>query len=99
MAQRVIILKRTEQKVRKVYAYLFDNWNEKIADEFYEKFEKTIHLIAIHPRIGRPSAKRPQVRRKLITKHNCVYYRIKKNAVIIINMLDTRQNPKNNPYE
>jgi len=99
MAQRIIILKRAENKVKKVYAYLLENWSEKIADEFYVNFEKTIHKISLYPEIGRPSAKRPDVRKKLITKHNCLYYRIKKNSVIVINMLDTRRNPKKNPYE
>ena len=65
---------------------------KKIADEFYVKFEKTIHKISLYPEIGRPSAKRPDIRKKLITKQNCLYYRIKKNSVIVINMLDTRRN-------
>ncbi len=73
MAKRIIILKRAEQKVKKVYTYLLENWNEKVADEFYEKFEKTIHLISLQPKIGRASAKKPDVRRKLVTKHNCLY--------------------------
>lgn len=63
MAQRIIILKRTEQKVKKVYTYLLENWSEQVANKFYEKFETTIHLIALHPRIGRPSAKRTGIRR------------------------------------
>ncbi len=99
MAQRVIILKRTEQKVKKVYVYLLENWSQKVADEFYGKFEKTIRDISAHPEIGRPSARRPDIRRKLVTKHNCFYYRIKDDSVIIINMLDTRRNPTKNPYE
>ncbi len=99
MAQKIIVLKRTEQKVRQVYTYLLEKWNEKVADEFYEKFEQTVQLIALHPGIGRPSSKLPGIRRKLITKHNCIYYRIKNDAIIIINMLDTRQNPKKNFYE
>ena len=99
MAQRIIILKRAEQKIKKVYAYLLENWNEKVADEFYNKFENTVKSISLQPGIGRPSAKRPDIRRKLVTKHNCLYYRIKNDSIIIINILDTRRNPKKNPYE
>jgi len=40
MAQRIIILKRAENKVKKVYAYLLENWSEKIADEFYVNLKK-----------------------------------------------------------
>lgn len=99
MAQRIIILKRADQKVKQVYAYLLENWNQKVADEFYEKFEKIIHIISLQPGIGRASGKRPEIRRKLVTKHNCLYYRIKDDSVIIINLLDTRRNPTKNPYE
>lgn len=99
MAQRIIILKRAEQKVKKVYAYLLEKWSEKVADEFYKKFEKTVHTISLQPGIGRPSTKKPGIRRKLVTKHNCLYYRIKDDSVIIINMLDTRRNPMKNPYD
>ncbi|HRH50774.1 MAG TPA: type II toxin-antitoxin system RelE/ParE family toxin [Panacibacter sp.] len=99
MAQRIIILKRADQKVKQVYAYLLENWNQKVADEFYEKFEKVIHIISLQPEIGRASAKRPDIRRKLVTKHNCLYYRIKDDSIIIINMLDTRRDPVKNPYE
>ena len=99
MAQRIVILKRAEQKIRKVYAYLFENWSEKVADEFYDKFERTAKTISLHPEIGQRSSKQPNVRRKLITKHNCLYYRIKNDSVIIINIKDTRQNPERNPYE
>lgn len=99
MAQRIIILKRTEQKIKKVYAYLFENWSEKVADEFYNNFERTVKTISLHPEIGQRSSKQPYIRRKLITKHNCLYYRIKNDSVIIINVLDTRRNPDKNPYE
>lgn len=99
MAQRIIILKRADQKVKQVYAYLLENWNQKVADEFYEKFEKIIYIISLQPEIGRASGKRPDIRRKFVTKHNCLYYRIKNDSVIIINLLDTRRNPAKNPYE
>lgn len=99
MARRIIILKRTEQKVKKVYTYLLENWNQKVADEFYEKFEQTLHAISLQPKTGRASSGKPYIRRKLVTKHNCLYYTIKKNSIIITNMLDTRSNPKKNRYE
>ena len=93
MAQRVIILKKNRAKSKKVYAYLLENWNQKVADEFYEKFEKIIHIISLQPKIGRASGKRTDIRRKLITKHNCLYYKIKEDLIIVINLLDTRRNP------
>lgn len=35
----------------------------------------------------------------LITRHNKMYYKIKGKTVVILNMYDTRMNPKKNPYK
>lgn len=78
--------------------YLLENWNKKVADDFYKKFGSTVKLIANHPHIGQPTAKKQNIRRKLITKHNCIYYQIKADSIILLDVLDTRQNPKKNPY-
>lgn len=98
MAKRIVILKRADRKIKKVYSYLVEQWSEKVANEFYEKFDTAVKLISRYPEIGYPSSKKPDVKRRLITKHNCVYYRIKKDKVIIIDLLDTRRDPKTNPY-
>jgi len=98
MAKRIIILKRADKKIKEVYSYLVENWSEKVADHFFEKFDKTADLISRYPEIGHPLLKKHGVRRILITKHNCLYYRVKKDSIIIINMLDTRRDPKTNPY-
>lgn len=77
-----------------MYNYLYENWNERVAEDFYTKFEKTITAISKHPYSGKASAKKQNVRRKLITKHNCLYNRIKNSSIIVINVIDTRANPK-----
>jgi len=55
-------------------------------------------LLTKHPHIGALSEKAKDVRGLLIARHNRMYYKIKDNKVIILNMYDTRINPKKNPY-
>ena len=82
MAKRIIILKRADKKIKKVYSYLVKHWSEKVAEELYQKFNETATLISRYPRIGQPSCKNINVRRKLITKHNCII--IESKAILLL---------------
>jgi hypothetical protein len=45
------------------------------------------------------SERKPELRTILITKHNRLYYKFTNDRIIIINMFDTRKNPKKNRYD
>ena len=98
MAYQVIIKKRFTNKVQKVLAWLHKEWSPKVAAEFLEKVDYRIDLLAKQPYAGAPSAKVKDIRGLLITRHNKMYYKVKGDRVIILNMYDTRINPKKNPY-
>jgi plasmid stabilization system protein ParE len=98
MAYQIIVKKRFTNKVQKVLSYLEKEWSHKVAAEFLLKIDRRIELISEHPEIGRPSEKVKNVRGLLITRHNRMYYTVKNNKIIILNMYDTRMNPKKKPY-
>ncbi len=98
MAYTVILKKRFTNKVQKVLTYLEKEWSHKVAAEFLEKVDYRIELILKRPFSGAPSLKVKGVRGFLITRHNKMYYKIKDDKVIILNMYDTRMNPTKNPY-
>lgn len=98
MAFEVIIKKRFTHKVSKTLAYLEKEWSYKIASSFLEKIDRRIEQLKKQPYLGAPSTKIKDVRGLLITKHNRLYYKIRGNTVIILNMYDTRMNPSKNPY-
>jgi|SRR5689334_3728577 len=99
MAHQIIYKKRFSNKLIKLLQYLEVEWGQKTAAEFLNKLDSRIHTLKEQPFIGKPSAKKPQVRTILITKHNRIYYKISNNTIIILNLYDTRKNPQNNPYE
>jgi len=72
---------------------------QKTATEFLSKLDTRIHILKEQPFIGKPSAKKPEIRTILITRHNRLYYKVSNKAIIILNMYDTRRNPQKNPYE
>ena len=98
MACQVIIKKRFTNKVQKVLDWLNKEWSAKVAAEFLEKIDYRIDVLAKQPFAGAPSSKVKDIRGLLITRHNKIYYKIKGDKVIILNMYDTRINPKMNPY-
>ncbi len=98
MAYEIVVKKRFTNKVQKVLAYLEKEWSYKAAGEFLLKIDRRIDLLAKQPYIGAPSSKVKDIRGLLITRHNRIYYKISGNKVTILNMYDTRINPKKNPY-
>jgi len=98
MAYQIILKKRFTNKVQKVLVYLKKEWSHKVATDFLLKIDRRIELLTKQPYIGALSAKVKDVRGLLITRHNRLYYKIKDDKVIILNMYDTRMNPKKSSY-
>lgn len=98
MAYQIIVKKRFTNRVQKVLAYLEKEWSHKVAVEFLLKIDRRIELLARQPHVGVLSSKVKDIRGLLITRHNRLYYKIKGSKVIILNVYDTRINPKKNPY-
>jgi plasmid stabilization system protein ParE len=97
MANKIIYKKRFLNKLDKLLAYLQKEWSITIANEFLDKLEEKIKVIKHQPATGTTTAIE-NTRSILISKHNRVYYRIEENKIIIINMVDTRKNPKKNSF-
>ena len=98
MAYKVIYKKRFSNKLTKLLQYLQSEWGQNTAPEFLTKLDKRIETLKKQPFIGKPSERKPEVRTILITKHNRLYYKFSNNTIIILNMYDTRTNPRKNPY-
>ena len=98
MAYQVIYKKRFSNKLVKLLKYLEKDWDQKVASDFLIKLERRIDTIRKYPLIGKPSSKNPEIRAILISKHNRLYYKFSNSRITIMNMYDTRANPKNSPY-
>jgi plasmid stabilization system protein ParE len=98
MALSIVTKKRFENKVKKLLEYLLLNWYDKVADNFILVMEEKMELLSEQPFIGSEVIPNSDIRTYLITKHNRIYYRIKGNKIIFINMFDTRMDPQKNPF-
>ncbi len=91
MVKEVIWLKRSKNSFRKVIEYLTDKWSISVAEEFYFRTHAIIEILKEHPDAGKEIKERQPVRQFLVTKHNYLVYKIVKDKLIIVNIVDTRQ--------
>jgi len=67
---------------------------EKLVDQTYERLE----TLRRFPESGQRSEKIHFVRRFLINPKTAIFYRIMGEQVVLLNLIDLRSDPKNNPY-
>jgi plasmid stabilization system protein ParE len=97
MALKIITKKRYQNNLKKIVSYLVINWNKEVAEKFLNLLFTKYELLSTMPNIGVQILSKKNVRSILITKHNKVYYRVEKGHLIILNIIDTRRNPKKDP--
>ena len=97
MAYKAIYKKRFLNKPNKLLDYLQKEWQTEVAKDLIDKLKNRIESIKLNPNIGLQSTLK-NTRSILITKHNRLYYRIENDKIVIINLIDTRRNPKKNPF-
>jgi len=98
MAYQIIVKKRFANKVVRLLDYLETEWGKTVADNFLNEIDRRIDTLTEQPLMGVASNDAKTVRSILITKHNRLYYRVKVNTIEIVNIYDTRMNPRKNPY-
>ena len=94
MALRIITKKRFENKVKRLVEYLLLSWYDSVADDFILQLNQSIELLSESPNIGSKVKGLKNTRTILITKHNRLYYRIENDKLVVINLIDTRRDPK-----
>lgn len=98
MGYQIIEKKRFQNKLFKLLEYLEKEWGHKVAANFFADIKFHLNLLSNQPYVGKLGETKKNVRSVLITKHNRVYYRVEGNTIEVLNMYDTRMNPKKNKY-
>lgn len=91
MVEKVVWLKKARNSFNDIVSYLRSDWTYEIAVEFHIRTYLVIDIIREFPEIGSLSKQRSVLRKFLITKHNYIIYRVYKNKLIIVDIVDTRK--------
>jgi plasmid stabilization system protein ParE len=92
----VIWTQKALERLGEIYLYLLLKWSETIADKFEAKVTTRVNRLSKQPYMGTGSEKKLGLRKVLITEHNYMLYRILNEQLIILDFIDTRQEPATN---
>jgi plasmid stabilization system protein ParE len=77
-----------------ILEYLNTEWDEKVSNKFIDITDNLINQISVNPKQFPLINKNRKVRKCVITKHNTLFYRDRKDQIDILRIYDTRQSPK-----
>ena len=88
-----------EQELDNIIEY----WNSRNQSETYTKsilknLNTLLNLLSLHPKIGKKSTQRNNVRIKVFMDNFLIIYRSENNSLYILDFWDTRKNPDTNIY-
>jgi plasmid stabilization system protein ParE len=98
MAKEIIWTKKANQCFNNVISYLEKEWSDNVTRSFVIRTYNIIDLLSENPEIGTIENHERNIRGFLITKHNILFYRVTDKSIILLNMFDTRSNPKKTKY-
>lgn len=93
MALKVRWTKRADQKFANIIDYLNYEWGENSARSFAKTVINLLELLKEFPEIGGMENAEKNIRGFVIVKQLTLFYRVKKNEIIILNFFDNRQHP------
>ncbi|HRI59143.1 MAG TPA: type II toxin-antitoxin system RelE/ParE family toxin [Saprospiraceae bacterium] len=101
MATKATIIwdKEAKKTYFEMLQYLAREFSLQSAENLIEAIEQATERICDYPTSFRQSSIDSNIRFILVGKHRRLYYRIKGNSIRIIFLFDTRQDPKNDPFQ
>ena len=94
---KIFFTKKAEKSYRSIYNYIAIEWGEKVAIAFEQKTIDFINLLKNFPEIGISEVPEKQIHSFRLTRQTRIFYRIKKDHILILTFFDTRQSPTKKP--
>lgn len=87
-----------KKTLSRLWYFLSHNYSEELANDVREQIRKSINKkLAINPFLGSVSERLmsigiKQYRQFLVAEHNLIFYKVEKDKLVILAVMDTRQN-------
>ena len=94
MLKTIVWSDNSKEDITNLIEYLQDNWSQQIANDYIDLIEEIVKQISDHPKLYPIIHTRFKIRKCVVSKHNSIYYREKKDVIEIVNVFDNRQHPK-----
>lgn len=93
--RKVNISSDAKSDLIKIEEYLLDKWNERVADDFYQKLIDAIDILET-TNVQFEKYSDTNFRKFLLTKHNTIIYKVEENEINIVRIFQNFQNPDEN---
>ena len=94
---KLVWTEKAQQRIGEVLEYLEREFGAKARQIFLEKTQDFTRILIEFPEMGTLEIKEKNLRGFQLTNQTRVFYRVKKNCIIILTLIDSRQNPKKRP--
>ena len=94
MPKQVIWSPQSEDDFSNILEYLKEHWDKKVVLKFIDIVDEIINQISTKPKQYARIQNRKKRRKCVITKHNSLYYRDRKESLDILRIYDNRQDPR-----
>lgn len=93
--RKVKISSEAKLDLIRIEEYLLNRWNEKVADDFYQKLIDAIDILET-TMVNFERYFDTDFRKFLLTKHNTIIYRLIGDEITIVRILQSFQDPDDN---
>ena len=93
--RKVKISSEAKSDLIRIEEYLLNKWNEKVADDFYQKLIDAIDILET-TNVQFEKYLDTDFRKFLLTKHNTIIYRMENDDITIVRILQNFQDPDEN---
>ena len=94
---KLVWTEKAQQRIGEVLEYIERAFGAKARQIFIEKTQDFTRILIEFPEMGTLEIKEKNLRGFQLTNQTRVFYRVKKNCIIILTLIDSRQNPKKRP--
>ncbi|MFI5138906.1 MAG: type II toxin-antitoxin system RelE/ParE family toxin [Sphingobacteriales bacterium] len=94
MAKEIILTPTATRNFLTIIDYLSANWGITVTNNFIDRFEQVLVLLAENPGMFQFLDQTRRVQKCIMTKHNILYFKETAKTIRIITIFDTRQDPK-----
>ncbi len=94
MPKQIIWSPLSEQDYISILEYIHSEWDDQTVQKFIDISEALVNQISLNPKQFPVIQKNIKVRKCVLTKHNTLFYRVRRQHIDILRVFDTRQDPK-----
>jgi plasmid stabilization system protein ParE len=92
MVYEIVFTPQFEEDFTNLMNYLVEEWSNKVAKEFSIQLDDLINTLSKMPFIGKKSLQNSLIRGITVTDRNILYYTVLDNQIVLLSLVDTRQN-------